>query len=303
MFDTRSLPLAGKQVLVTRAREQAGALSERLRSAGARPVEFPTIQIVPPQDWSELDAALQRLYASREESYDWLILTSTNGVSIFFQRLEQLGYHCEDLQPKQHVRVATIGPATTAALERYHVQADLVPEKYVGEGIVAALLRDAEQCGTSLVGQRFLLARVAEAREALVTDLQKAGALVDDIATYYTFLVASNDAWGQNVLQLLRNHQLDIMTFTSPRTVRNFVTWLNREETCSLPEVGANETSTALMIADSALSLLHETRIATIGPITSQAVRQIGLQVDIEAKEFTIDGLVDAIIQHEGVSW
>ena len=160
-FDTRSLPLAGKRVLITRTREQASTLNERLRSAGASCVEFPTIQIVPPQDWSELDAALRRLYAPREESYDWLILTSTNGVSIFFDRLVQLGYSSEDLQAKQHVRIATVGSATVAALERYHIRADLVPEEYVSEGIIAALLRDAEQRGTSLVGQRILLARVA----------------------------------------------------------------------------------------------------------------------------------------------
>jgi uroporphyrinogen III methyltransferase/synthase len=296
-------------VLVTRAREQASALSERLRSAGANAVEFPTIQIVPPQDWGELDAAIQRLYAPREESYDWLILTSANGVSLFFQRLEQLGYRSEDLQAKQHVRIATVGPATTTALGHYHVQADLVPEKYVGEGVVAALLKDAEQRGTSLIGQRFLLARVAEARKALVTDLQKAGALVDDVATYYTFLVASNDIRGQKVLQLLRNHQLDIVTFTSSSTVRNFVAWLSREGVVPLPEIGTDDTGVALsregagpLPTDSPLSLLRETWIASIGPITSQTARQLGLHVDIEAKEFTINGLVDAIIKHKELS-
>ncbi len=281
MFDTRSLPLAGKQVLVTRAREQASALSERLRSAGASSVEFPTIQIVPPQDWGELDTALRRLYAPREESYDWLILTSANGVSIFFERLKQLGYRSEDLQAKQHVRIATVGSATAAALERYHMQADLVPEEYVSEGVIAALLRDAEQRGTSLVGQRILLARVAEARKVLVTDLERAGALVDDVATYYTFPANTHDTQGKKVLQLLRNHQLDIVTFTSSSTVRNFVAWLK----CC--EVGAE---------------LCHTQIASIGPITSQTARQLGLHVDIEAKEFTVDGLVDAIIQHEELS-
>jgi uroporphyrinogen-III synthase len=302
MFDTQSLPLAGKHVLVTRAREQASALSERLRSAGANAVEFPTIQIVPPQDWGELDAAIRRLYAPREESYDWLILTSVNGVSIFFQRLAQLGYRGEDLQSKQQVRIAAIGPATATALERYHVQADLVPEKYVGEGVVAALLRDVEQRGTSLVGQRFLLARVAEARKALVIDLQKAGALVDDVVTYYTFLVASDDIRGQKVLQLLRNHQLDIVTFTSSSTVRNFVAWLSREGTGPLPEVGTDDTGVVLTVSDSPLSLLRGTWIASIGPITSQTARQLGLHVHIEAKEFTIDGLVDAIIKHKEIS-
>jgi hydroxymethylbilane synthase len=277
----RSLPLAGKRVLVTRTREQASALSERLRSVGADPVEFPTIQIVPPQDWGEIDAALRRLYGPQEEGYDWLIFTSTNGVSIFFQHLEQLGYRCEDLQTKQQVRIATIGPATAATLERYHVQADLVPEEYIAEGITAALLKDAQQRGKSLTGQRILLARAAEARKVLVTDLEQAGVQLDEVAVYYTFPVASNDSRGQEVLQLLHNGQLDIVTFTSSSTVRNFVAWLKN---CGNDDV------------------LRQARIASIGPITSQTARELGLHVDVEAKEFTIDGLVDAIIQHEGVS-
>ncbi len=298
-LNTRSLPLAGKRVLITRTREQASALNERLRSAGASCVEFPTIQVVPPQDWGELDAALQRLYAPQEESYDWLILTSANGVKIFFQRLEQLGYRSEDLQSKQHVRIATVGPATVAALERYHVQADLVPEEYVGEGVITALLKDAEQRGTSLIGQRILLARAADARKVLVADLQQAGALVDEVVAYYKFPVASNDAQGQEVLRLLRNHQLDILTFTSSSTVRNFVVWLSREGAGPPPQVGTDGIGITLTVPDSPLSLLRETRIASIGPITSQTVRELGLHVDIEAKEFTIDGLVDAIVKHD----
>jgi uroporphyrinogen-III synthase len=302
MLDTRSLPLAGKRVLVTRTREQASVLSERLRSAGADCVEFPTIRIVPPQDWGEVDATVQRLYAPREEGYDWLILTSANGVSYFFQRLEQLGYRGEDLQSRQHVRIATIGPATAAALERYHVQADLVPEEYIAEGVVAALLRDAEQRGASLAGERILLARAAEARKVLVADLQQAGALVDEVAAYYTFPVASDDIQGQEVLRLLHNHQLDIVTFTSSSTVRNFVAWLRREEAGSVPEVGTDDTDVTLTVSDSPLSLLREVRIASIGPITSQTARELGLPVDVEANEFTIDGLVDAIINHEEIA-
>ena len=284
MFDTLTLPLAGKQVLVTRTREQASALSERLRSAGAISVEFPTIQIVPPQDWGELDAAIQRLYAQREESYDWLILTSANGVRIFFERLEQSGYRGEDLSSRQHIHIATIGPATAAALESYHAHADLVPEEYIAEGVIAALLKDAEQRGKPLVGQHILLARAAEARKVLVTDLRQAGAIVDEVAAYYTFPASSNDVQGQKVLWLLRHQQLDVITFTSSSTVRNFVAWLKSCE------------------ADIDNVLSH-TQIASIGPITSQTARELGLHVDIEAKEFTIDGLVDAIIQHEEISW
>jgi len=292
--DARSLPLLGKNVLVTRTREQASALSERLRSAGATSVEFPTIQIVPPQDWGELDAALHRLYAAPGESYDWLILTSTNGVRIVFERIGILGYKSESLQEKQHVRIATIGPATATTLERYRVQADLVPEEYIAEGVIAALLRDAEQRGTSLVGQRMLLARAAEARKVLITDLERAGALVDEVAAYYTFPVASDDVRGQEVLQLLRNHQLDIVTFTSSSTVRNFVAWLGREGVGPLADSKADD------MGREGVGLLSRTLIASIGPITSQAARELGLHVDIEAKEFTIAGLVDAIIQHEG---
>jgi len=304
-LEMQNLPLAGKHVLVTRTQEQASALSQRLRSAGPNAVEFPTIRIVPPQDWSELDVALQRLYALEEKNYDWLILTSTNGVSIFFQRLEQLGYRSENMQSRQHVRIAAVGSATAAALERYHVQADLVPEEYVGEGIIAALLKDAEQRGTSLVGQHILLARVAEARKALVIGLQQAGALVDEVAVYYTLLVAPDDTRGQEVLQLLRSHQLDIVTFTSSSTVRNFVAWLENcegddtggEGACPLPPSGRGQGDGR----GQAPSLLCQTRIASIGPITSQAARELGLHVDIEAKEFTIAGLVDAIIQREEV--
>jgi uroporphyrinogen-III synthase len=226
--------------------------------------------------------ALQHLYTSQDESYDWLILTSVNGVRFFFERLTQLGYRSEDLQAKRHVHIVAVGSATAAALERYHVQADLIPEEYVGEGIIAALLKDAEQRGTSLIGQRVLLARAAEARKVLVADLQQAGALVDEVPTYYTLPVAANDVRGQEILQLLHNRQLDIVTFTSSSTVRNFVAWL---KSCAV------ETS-----------LLHQIQIASIGPITSQAARQLGLHVDIEAKEFTIDGLVNAIIEHEGMS-
>ncbi|HLZ81478.1 MAG TPA: uroporphyrinogen-III synthase, partial [Ktedonobacteraceae bacterium] len=130
--------------------------------------------------------------------------------------------------------------------------------------------------------------------------LQQAGALVDEVAVYYTLPVASDDTQGQEVLRLLRNHQLELVTFTSSSTVRNFVAWLRgallEGGTDALPAGGTEDASLAFIASDSPLSLLHQTRIASIGPITSQTARELGLDVDIEAKEFTIDGLVDAII-------
>jgi uroporphyrinogen-III synthase len=277
------LPLQGRRVLVTRTRDQASALSERLSSLGATPVEFPTIRIVPPQDWSALDAALLRLYTHKEPCYDWLIFTSANGVNICCERLRELGYEPGALQ---NVRVATIGPATAAALARYSIHADIIPDEYIAEGVSAALIEDARKRGTSLAGQRILLARAAEARKVLVTDLQQAGAQVDEVAAYYTHTVASDDERGRTVLRLLRERQLDILTFTSSSTVRNFVAWF-QSCTENSPD-GVN----------SGMEPLHST-IACIGPITAQTARELGLHVDIEAKEFTIDGLVDAIVRYE----
>ncbi len=109
--------LQGKRILVTRTREQASKLSERLRDLGAIPVEFPTIRIVPPEDWHALDSALERLLAHEGSAYDWLVLTSANGVTICCERLHTLGYDARDLQAKQHVRVATIGPATATSFD------------------------------------------------------------------------------------------------------------------------------------------------------------------------------------------
>ena len=283
-------PLEGKRILVTRTREQASVLSERLRVLGAIPVEFPTIRIVPPEDWAALDAALHGLFLSEGPTYDWLVLTSANGVKSCCERLHTLGYEAPDLQTKQHVRVAAIGPATATALARYGITADLVPDEYIAESVAATLVAKACQHGSSITGQRILLARASEARKVLVSTLQQAGALVDEVPAYKTLPVTHDDNRGNEVMSLLLNRQLAILTFTSSSTVRNFVTWLR---SC---EPG---TTTALV------DLVKEhSRLASIGPITSQTAREFGLHVDIEAKEFTINGLVDAIIQHEEkVSW
>jgi uroporphyrinogen-III synthase len=273
-------PLEGKRILVTRTREQASVLSERLHALGAIPVELPVIRIVPPEDWQNLDAALQRLFLSAGSAYDWLVLTSANGVNICCERLRTLGYEVSALQAKQHVRVAAIGPATAAALNHYGIAADLVPDVYIAEGVATALMADAHQRGLSMAGQRILLARASEARKVLVSELQQAGALVDDVPAYHTLPVAHDDSCGREILNLLRNRQLAMVTFTSSSTVRNFVAWLNR-------------------CGQDATEMKQHTQCASIGPITSQTALELGLPVDIEAKEFTIDGLVTAIVQHE----
>lgn len=282
MSKSVAAPLAGKQILVTRTREQASALSEKLHLLGAIPVEFPTIRIVPPTDWRTLDAALLRLYASDGSGYAWLVLTSVNGVHICLQRLRELGY---DPRAMRDVRVATIGPATAAALADYGVSADLVPDEYIAEGLTRALLEDARQRQLPLTGQRILLARAAEARKLLFTELQQAGALVDEVPAYYTLPVARDDERGREVLRLLLDGRLDVLTFTSSSTVRNFVAWL-KSAASEQPDQVVEQ-------------IMRRTQFASIGPITSRTARELGLRIDIEAKEFTIDGLVDAIVLHE----
>ncbi|GCE13107.1 uroporphyrinogen-III synthase [Tengunoibacter tsumagoiensis] len=282
-----SLPLQGKRILVTRTREQASVLCEQLRASGAIPVEFPTIRIVPPDDWSALDQALSRLFIVNEVSYDWLVLTSANGVAICMERLLSLGYQPQQMRAVWQGRIATIGPATAAALEHYGLQADLIPSEYVAEGVIQALLQAAERDGRSIAGQRILLARAAEARKILFTELQQAGANVEEVAAYYTFPVTRDDEQGRTVFQQLQNRQIDLLTFTSSSTVRNFVSWLQ-----SYGPDGQRS------------QIAEQIKIASIGPITSQTARELGLRVDIEAQEFTIDGLVKAIIQsEEKVSW
>ena len=281
----KALALQDRHILVTRTREQASALSERLRSLGAIPIEFPTIRIMAPENWEPLDNALRRLCAN---GYDWLVFTSANGVNICFDRLSTLEYSAHDIG---NARVAAIGPATAASLARHGITADIVPDEYIAESVAAALIEDAREKGQSLQGKRILLARAAEARKVLVAELQQAGAIVDEVAAYRTVPVATNDERGREIVRLLQNRQLDIITFTSSSTVRNFMLWLIQCEPGFANEfIG--------LVARQA-----QPKIASIGPITSQTAREFGLDVHIEAREFTIDGLVNAIIRDEEKSW
>ncbi len=283
-----TLPLQGKRVLVTRTREQASVLSEGLRTLGAISVEFPTIRIVPPSDWTQLDNALKRLYqidstkptSNSSYIYNWVVFTSANGVHICLQRLQQLGYEPHSLH---HVRIATIGPATAEALAIYGLAADVIPDAYVAEGVAEAIIEDARQHAIVLKGQHILLARAAEARKVLADMLRNAGAIVDDVPAYYTLTAAIDDERGRSLWDMLHHQQINIITFASSSTVRNFMAWVKQCE-----EV------TGVTLVPTSLPT-----IACIGPITSQTARELGLTVAIEAKEFTINGLLEAIVEYE----
>jgi uroporphyrinogen-III synthase len=278
----QTLKLLKKRVLVTRTREQAGVLSEHLRAAGAVPVELPVIRIVPPTDWQPLDRALRAM--SEGNAYDWLIFTSANGVKMVLSRLRELGLEPEVLRD---TRIATIGPATAAALTDYGLSAALVPAEFIAESVAAALRNEAEQRGVTLAGQRVLLARAAEARQVLISELEEAGARVEVVVAYETVPVAQDDERGREVITLLRQQQLDAITFTSSSTVHHFMHWLSQ----AAPDI-------AILLAYPGKQPARPL-IACIGPITARTARDYGLEVSVEAREYTTAGLVEALITYE----
>jgi len=270
-------PLSGVRVLVGRARHQAGALSAELRKLGAQVLEIPFIEIRKPRSFKPLDAALKSL-----DTYDWLILTSANGVEAMWTRMEKLHLslgkdqkgHEFTRAAKGHdttavsaarrlLRVAAIGPATEKAIERHGLKVDVVPREYVAESVVRSLKGKVK-------GKRVLLVRAKVARDVIPRELRKAGAFVDVVEAYETVVPQSSRRRLQTSLKNDRKRP-QVVTFTSSSTVKNFIALVGK------------------------LANLNGIRMASIGPVTSSTLRESGLSVDIAAKEFTIPGLVAAI--------
>jgi uroporphyrinogen III methyltransferase/synthase len=259
-FESR--PLFGRSILITRAREQASDFKALLEDLGARCIEFPTIGICAPESWEPLDSAILNL-----AHYDWLIFTSVNGVRYFMERLRSAGRDARDLKG---IRIAAIGPKTAETLESVLLRPDLVPSEYRAEGLLDAL----GELGVR--GKRFLMARAAVAREILPEKLREAGAVVDVVPAYRTVL-PQHDA--DKIGTLLRNGEIDCLTFTSSSTVSNFFALIPRED--------------LMCCAD-------RTAVACIGPITAETASKFGLQTSIMPSEYTIRGLVDSIVSYFG---
>jgi uroporphyrinogen III methyltransferase/synthase len=252
-----ALPLFGRRVLVTRAREQASALTTLLEEKGARVWELPTIAIVRPTDFEPAQRALDEVHG-----YDWVVFTSANGVQ---RALEYLMMRGKDVRVFGNSLLAAIGPATADALAQHGLRADYVPAEYLAEAVAAGLRE------RGVAGRRILLARAAQARPLLAEELRRAGAVVDDVALYDTALPAVADA---EAARLLREGAFDAITFTSSSTVRNF---------------------RALFPALDHETALARTMVACIGPITARTATELGLRVDVQAREYTIPGLVAAL--------
>lgn len=259
--------LAGVRVLVGRARHQAGALSTELRKLGAEVIEIPFIEIRKPRSFRSLDSALKDL-----SSYEWLILTSVNGVEAMWERMKKLRLTRASISD---LNIAAIGPATKKAMEQRGMKIDVVPREYVAESVVRSLRRKVN-------GKRVLLVRAKVARDVIPRELGRAGAHVDVVEAYETVVPETSRRRLKAVLRNPRRRP-QVVTFTSSSTVRNFVELLNSSTAKARGRERPRHTD------------LDGIRMASIGPVTSATLREFGLSVDIKAKEFTIPGLVAAI--------
>jgi len=257
-FETR--PLMGQCIVITRAREQASDLVKRLSDLGAECLECPTIKVCPPEDVTPLDRAMENL-----SSYDWLIFTSVNGVNFFFERLFQ---NNKDVRSLKDIHTAVIGPATEKRLFDFGLKSDIVPESYRAESVVKAF------AGKDVTGKKILLPRAEEARPVLPLELKKMGAVVDEVTAYRTHAVKDNT----DVLSArLKERSIDMITFTSSSTAKNF---------------------RALFPNEDLKDLMQGVTIASIGPVTADTARDLGFDVHIIAESYTIPGLCQAILRH-----
>jgi uroporphyrinogen-III synthase len=247
-------PLAGKTVLVTRGKEQAKTFSEKLRQAGATPIEIPLISISPSFHREEIERCVRQL-----PDYDWLIFTSANGVRFFFPFVKK-----ETPLPK----VVVVGKKTAAALKAYGVSPAVIPSEFVAEGVIEALKPLVQP------RDRVLFVKGNLARPVLRDALTEMGAEVTELVVYETML---NEAGKEQLLALLRERKLDVMTFTSSSTVQSF---------------------SAMVEGEDVLSLLNGCVIACIGPITKETAEKAGLPVHICPDEYTIDGMIKEMEQY-----
>jgi uroporphyrinogen III methyltransferase/synthase len=259
-------PLFGQRILVTRAREQAGSMAAALRDAGAEPVVVPTIEIHPPSDPEPLARALHTL---RRGAYGWVAFTSANGVERTWEALIQSG---GDARVFGAAKLAAIGPATARALEGHGLRPDVVAREFRGENLAEEILSAIRARGPSAAAPRVLLARAAVARDVLPDALRGAGCEVDVVPAYETRPPAASvvDTLGRD----LESGGIDVVTFTSSSTVENL---------CDL-------------LGPRAAAVLAGVRVASIGPVTTATARERGLRVDVTAREYTVSGLVEALV-------
>jgi uroporphyrinogen III methyltransferase/synthase len=259
-FENR--PLFGKRIIVTRAREQASGFLKSLVMLGADCIEFPTIEIVPPESWDALDRAIQNI-----ESYNWLLFTSPNGVKYFLKRLEALR---KDIRDLKGLRIGAIGPKTAERWHEMGIRLDLMPDEYRAEAIV----EDFKEW--KMRGARILLPRAAQAREVLPDELKRMGAHVDVVSAYQTIKPEYDT---EKVRKMLKKGTINMVTFTSSSTVHNFVDMFNVD-------------------SEKLLEWMRAVAVACIGPITAKTAQKKGFKVALMPPKYTVDALTESILEY-----
>jgi uroporphyrinogen III methyltransferase/synthase len=257
-FETK--PLFGRRIVITRPRLQGAGFAERIEALGAEAVEFPTIEIRPPESYDSLDRAIDSA-----GSYQWLIFTSANGVRYF---LERWRHNAKDIRDLKGVEIAAIGPETAREVESYGLRVRLVPEEYRAEGLLNHFKPG------DVAGKRVLLPRAAEARDVLPEGLKRWGARVDVVEAYRTVPAAADGAW---LRELARRGEIDMVTFTSSSTARSFA---------------------ALFPGNQLEEMMAHVAVACIGPITRASAEKVGLRVRVMPRAYTIAGLTEAILEY-----
>ena len=261
-----SKPLFGRRILVTRARSQASELADRIDELGGEPYEFPVIETRLPDRPETVEAI--RTAMSEAESYDWVILTSVNGVEFFFRWLELTG---TDIRRFHRAEFAAVGPKTAEALRKRGIVSSALPERFRAESLLDSL------GGRVKAGQKALLPRGDLARELLPRELEALGVESVSLDVYETVPAGRKDEF---LLEMLQEGGIHAITFTSSSTVTNLL--------AALREMGVEEPA----------ELLAGTKIACIGPVTAKTAEENGLSVTVRAESYTLDGLVQALIEY-----
>lgn len=250
--------LSGKTILITRSAHQADEFIQAIKRQGGTPIVFPTIEITLPASWEACDRAIDSLYM-----YDGLIFTSTNGVEFFFQRLNERNASVQELKSKM---ICVVGEKTKQAVEQRKLSVTAMPEKFTALDLAKTIQQE------DLHGKSFLFPRGNLANNTLPEHLKALGATVNAITVYETKAPRQRDI--NKVRQLLLEDKIDVATFTSPSTFKNFISLF--------PPIEVK-------------ALLRKTKIAVIGPVTAHAIKEAGLEADIVSKESTIESLVQSI--------
>jgi uroporphyrinogen III methyltransferase/synthase len=261
-FDER--PLFGRRVVVTRSPEQAGALVDALENLGAQAIEAPTFRLAPPEDPEALDRA-----AASVDGYDWVVFESATAVTRFLSTLTQ---GPRDVRALGGVRLCAIGPSTADRLAASGLKADvIVPEVRVDS------IGDALAAQGSIDGQRLLIVRPDHLRDTLAQELISRGASVTDLVAYRTEAASADSVAAQRLYRMLLDGQVDAVTFTSPTAIRRFAALIGDEQ---------------------AADLLNTTVVATIGPVTAAAARELGVTAPLVPDSYTVDGLMRVLVEH-----